>query len=389
VDAQQWHSHFDARQRRAALWNYAMFLTGIERIERALTAVLLAVPGHAERSFLATQISDEARSRIFFERFLREVAGQGNDTASTLRAAERHLTWGFRQIFGELDRVAEALRKKPGDRPVLAQAVSLCHVIIEGVLAIPGQHFIQRYVEKQGLLPGLTRGLSHVALDEARHVAFGMRLLRDMVSTSKDCRDAVIAMCNRTLPWMVGVFVPPGLDSSYSEGFDFTLADVYAFGLKSLESKLERVGIAPRELMLLSLDDRSLSYEERAKRLLVLVRAGVIGDDRREPRLSLEAFEILFDGTARALDVAVAASLGGPIEWDFTDAEPWHVIVTNGRVEAKPGRAGTPALCLEIASGDWAKVALGRSPARWALVTRKLRVHGHLPAKAKLAKLFN
>ena len=366
-----------------------MFLTGIERVERALTAILLAVPGHAERSFLATQISDETRSRLFFERFLREVAGQGHDTGSTLRAAERHLTWGFRQIFGELDKVAEALRKKPGDRPALAQAVSLCHVIIEGVLAIPGQHFIQRYVEKQGLLPGLTEGLSNVALDEARHVSFGMRLLRDMVSNSKDCRDAVITMCNRTLPWMVGVFVPPGLDASYSERFDYTLADVYAFGLKSLESKLERVGIAPSELMLLSLDDRSLSYEERAERLLVLVRAGVIGDDRREPRLSLEAFEILFDGTARALDVAVAASLGGPIEWDFTDAEPWHVVVTNGRVEAKPGRAGTPALRLEIASGDWAKVALGRSPARWALVTRKLRVHGHLPAKAKLAKLFN
>ena len=52
------------------------------------------------------------------------------------------------------------------------------------------------------------------------------------------------------------------------------------------------------------------------------------------------------------------------------------------------GRGGDPGLKLEISSGDWAKVAVGRSDARWALLKRRLKVHGNWQAKAKLSKLF-
>jgi Ribonucleotide reductase, small chain/SCP-2 sterol transfer family len=389
IDATQWRKKLSRSQREAAQWNYSMFLAGVEGVAKTCTTLLTSNPGRSESNLLATQVSDEVRSRVFFERFLREVTGQGWDAESTREAAERHLTWGFRQVFAELDKLMEALKKKPKDKTLLAQNVALCHVIIEGVLAIPGQHFIQRYIERQDVLPGLTEGLRNIARDEARHVAFGSRLLRDLVSSSKECRSAAIETFNRVLPWMVGVFVPPGMNAAYMECYDFSLEDVYVFGLKSLETRIERIGIEPRDVTLLSLDDRSLSYEERASRLLVLIRDGVIGDDRREPKLTPRSFEILFEGTERALDMETATSLGGPVEWDFTDADPWHLVVTNGEAEAKPGRAGTPALRLEIASGDWAKIAIGRSDSRWALLTRKLRVHGHLPAKAKLAKLFN
>ncbi|MGH2729947.1 MAG: SCP2 sterol-binding domain-containing protein, partial [Actinomycetota bacterium] len=101
-----------------------------------------------------------------------------------------------------------------------------------------------------------------------------------------------------------------------------------------------------------------------------------------------DAFEILFDGMTRVLDLDVARALGGPIEWDFTDAEPWHLIVTDDHAEAKPGRAGEPALRLETTAAEWAKIAVGRTDARWALLKRRLKVHGHLAAKARLPKLF-
>jgi putative sterol carrier protein len=114
-----------------------------------------------------------------------------------------------------------------------------------------------------------------------------------------------------------------------------------------------------------------------------------MGDDRREPVVSEEAFEILFDGMTLALDLDVARSLGGAIEWEFTDAQPWHIIVTNGHAEAKPGKAGEgAALRLESSAADWAKIAAGRVDPRWALLKRRLRVHGSLAAKAKLPKLF-
>lgn len=392
LDAKQWTEELDERQRESALWTYAMFLKGVETEARTLSAVMDATPFEDARAFLATQIVDEARHRMFLDRWLREVAGQGEDPVSTLSAVEAHLTWGFRQVFGELERVTDALRKKPRDRPLLTQAVALCHVIIEAVLAIPGGHFIHRYLEKRDILPGLAYGLTQTARDEERHVAFGAKFLDELVHHSKECRLAAIEMFDRVVPWMVGVFIPPDLDPSYTECFDFTLGEIYTFGLRALERSLQDVGINPREIRILARDDRSLPYEERARRLLVLIESGVFGDDTREPELKPEAYEILFEGMARAMDVDVARSLEGPLEWTFTDAEPWHLLVVGDHVEARPGAPGAQggaALRFESASGDWAKIAVGRFDPRWALLRRRLRVHGSLVTKAKVSKLFD
>ena len=388
VDKDHWMSRLDERQREAALWNYAMFLVGEEAVARTLTPVLDAAEGFPQSIFLTTQIVDEARHHVFFDRFMREVASQGRDTRSTLAAVDRHLTWGFRQIFAELDRVTEALRKKPKDRALLAQTVALYHVVIEGMLAIPGQHFIQRYVEKLEILPGFSGGMTHVSRDESRHVAFGIKFLGDLMRAHPECRAGAIEMWERVLPWAVGVFIPPRLDHSYAECFDFTLNEIYAFGLRSFETKLKRLGVRPDEIKMLSFQDQEETYEERSRKLWVLINSRVLGDDTIEPDLRPEAFEILFEGMTRVIDLDVARSLGGPIEWDFADAEPWHIVVTNGHAEAKPGRAGSPALRLEAASSDWAKIAVGRTDARWALLRRKLKVHGSLSAKAKMPKLF-
>jgi Ribonucleotide reductase, small chain/SCP-2 sterol transfer family len=388
VDAEHWNTKLDDMQRKSALWNYAMFLVGEEAVARTLTPVLDAASGFPESIFLTTQIVDEARHHVFFDRFMREVAGVGRDVRSTLDEVEGELTWGFKQIFGELDRVTEALRKKPKDRALLTQTIALYHVVIEGVLAIPGQHFIQRYVERFEILPGFTAGITHVSRDESRHVAFGVKFLGELVNSSKDCRDAALEMWERVMPWASGVFVPPNRDRRYAECFDFTLDEIFAFGMRSFETKLKRIGIAIEELRLFQGQDLTVSYEERARRAWVLIDCGVIGDDRREPELNEEAFELLFDGMTRVMDLETARGLGGPIEWDFTDAEPWHLVVTNGHVEAKPGRAGSPALRLEIASADWAKIAVNRIDPRMALLKRKLKLHGSLGAKAKLPKLF-
>lgn len=389
LDAEHWRTRLTDRQREAALWNYAMFLVGEEAVTRTLTPLLDAAPGYPESIFLTTQVVDEARHHVFFDRFMREVAGQGVDTDSTLDAMRPHLTWGFKQTFAELDKVTEALRKKPNDKTLAAQTVALYHLVVEGMLAVPGQHFIKRYVDRLGILPGFAEGIRNVARDESRHVVFGIRYLGDLIRSSSECRAAAIEMWDKVIPFAVGVFVPPGRDRSYAECFDFTLEEIYAFGLRSFETKLKRVGVHPSEIRLLSREDLTASYEERARRAWVLVDAGVIGDDERNPLLTRETFEILFEGMARSTDMEVARSLGGPIEWDFSDAEPWHIVVADGHVEAKPGRAGVPALRLEIASGDWARIVVGRTDARWALLTRRLRVHGSLSAKAKLAKLFN
>ena len=388
VDKEHWQSRLTEQQREAALWNYAMFLVGEEAVARTLTPVMDAAPDFPQQIFLSTQIVDEARHHVFFDRFMREVASIGRDTRSTLQAVDGYLTWGFREVFAELDRVTDALRKKPKDRALLAQAVTIYHIVIEGMLAIPGQHFIQRYVEKLEILPGFAEGMTNVSRDESRHVAFGIKLLGDLIRSSSECRAASIEMLNRVTRYTVGVFVPPGCDPSYAECFDFTLEEIYAFGLRSLVTKLKRLGIDPSEVRMLSRQDLDQPYEERSRKLWVLIRAGVLGDDKREPQMTRECLEILFEGMSKAIDLETARSLGGPIEWRFTDAEPWHLVVTNGHAEAKPGTAGEAALTLEISSADWAKIAVERIDPRLALLRRRLKLHGSLAAKRKLPKLF-
>ena len=388
VDEDHWHSKLTQEQREAALWNYAMFLVGEEAVARTLTPVVDAAPTKAQQIFLTTQVVDEARHHVFFDRFMRDVAKLGKDTESTLEAMEPFLTWGFKQVFSELDRITDALRRKPKDRALLAQTVALYHVIIEGTLAIPGQHFIQRYVEKMDILPGFSAGITNVSRDEARHVAFGIKFLGDLVREDEECRAAAIELWDRAMMWSVGVFVPPDRNPRFAECFDFTLEEIFAFGLRSFETKVRRIGIDPREIPIMQKMNPDISYEERARRAWVLIHDGVMGDDEREPAPAGESFEILFEGMVEAMDLDVARSLGGPVEWRFTDADPWHIVVTNGHAEAKPGHAGDPALTLESNASDWAKIAVGRVDPRWALLKRRLKVHGSLAAKAKLPKLF-
>lgn len=388
IDAKQWNEELSDTQREASLWNYAMFLKGVGTISRSLTAVLDAAPSPAHALFVSTQIADEARNRMFLDRFMREVAGKGHDPTSTFEALNEYTTWGFQQLIAEIENVAAALRKRPEDRALLTQLVALGHVIVEGVLAVAAEKFIHRYVTKTGIMPGMGEGLGHIAKDEERHVAFGMTLLGRLINTSNENRTAAIKAWNKALPWMVGVFIPPNMDPRYAESFDFTLEEIYAFGLQSFEEKLDQLGVSPDEMTLLRLDNRSLPYEQRAQRMLVLLETGILGDDRKEPEPTQVALEILFEGTVRAIDLDVARSLGGPIQWKFTDADPWHVVVTNDHAEAKPGEVNDPALVLEISSADWARVAVGRTDARWALLKRRLKVQGPWQAKSKLSKLF-
>ena len=289
TDKVHWRDNLTERQRESALWNYAMFLVGEEAVARTLTPICDAAPTYPQSIFLTTQIVDEARHHVFFDRFLREVAAQGRDIKSTLAEADEYLTWGFRQVFAELDRVTDQLRKKPKDLPLVAQSIALYHVVIEGMLAIPGQHFIQRYVKKLDILPGFREGIDKVSRDESRHVAFGIKFLGDLIRESKECRAAAIEEWDRVLRWTSGVFIPPNHDSSYAECFDFTLEEIYAFGLRSFVTKMKRLGIEPDEVRMLSRLDLTKTYEENSRDLWVLIRAGVLGDDRREPEMTREA----------------------------------------------------------------------------------------------------
>src|SRR3989440_11568923 len=72
-DREDWHEKFSDLERRAALWNYAMFFHGEDSVADNLSPYIDAAPREEQKYFLATQQVDEVRHAVFFNRFLREV----------------------------------------------------------------------------------------------------------------------------------------------------------------------------------------------------------------------------------------------------------------------------------------------------------------------------
>src|SRR5688500_6198577 len=217
TDREQWRTEFSDLERRAALWNYSMFFHGEDAVADDLSPFIDAAPREEQKYFLATQQVDEARHAVFFARFMHEVSERGDGTvAGGLAATAPELTWGFRKTFALLEKVVDELWRDRS-RTKLAQAVVMYHFVVEATLAQPGQHFISDYLTARGLLPGFSAGMHNVALDEQRHIAFGVRLLADLAREDPDVRHAVAEQLRAVTPYSLAVFVPPGWDERYVE----------------------------------------------------------------------------------------------------------------------------------------------------------------------------
>ena len=106
----------------------------------------------------------------------------------------------------------DRLAVEPEDTETLVEAVTLYHMVIEGMLALTGQHFIISYNEEVGTLPGFVEGFNNVARDEHRHVAFGARFLREMAQKDERYRDAIQRTLVECGPAADGVLQPPWAD---------------------------------------------------------------------------------------------------------------------------------------------------------------------------------
>ena len=169
-----------------------------------------ALPVHRRRAkeeqkyFLATQQVDEARHRRLLPPLLQGGDRRRRHDPATLAFTEPQLNWGYRGVFGRLDRMAEELRS---DRslPKFAQAIALYHLVVEASMAQPGQHFIEDYFAKAGTMPGFTEGMDNVSRDEQRHIGFGVKVLSELLAESDECKAAVTSCCARCCPTRRGL----------------------------------------------------------------------------------------------------------------------------------------------------------------------------------------
>jgi ribonucleotide reductase beta subunit family protein with ferritin-like domain len=388
-DREGWDSLSDI-QRRSAMWIYSMFFYGEDRVADTLAPYINAAPTEEQSYFLATQQVDEVRHSVFFHRFFKEVIGvDGTSLQATLASTLPQLNWGYHGIFDRLDVMAEELRK---DRslPKYAQAITLYHLIVEGSLAQPGQHFIEDFFASEDTMPGFSSGMANVSRDEQRHIGFGVKVLAELLAESEECKAAVVELLRETLPYGVAVFTPPNWDREYTECYGFTLEDIFAFGLKLIRQRWRMIGFPTEEMPPGVFPfDPEMTEEEIADNQIKLLMAGVVGQPGLiKPQSSPELQRLFFDIVARSADPAAAN--GSPLvyQWRFKDADPWHLVVDNGSTKAEPGEAPNPTVTFETSWADWVNSTTpGSSPVK-SILRGRIRPRGNVRELLRMRKVF-
>jgi ribonucleoside-diphosphate reductase beta chain len=244
-DRQDW-DRFSEEEQRDILWGLSSFFIGEERVTTQFSGLVMAYEDEQEEAFLTTQQVDEARHMQFFDRYYREVFEYGGDgITDRLQRVREHVTPSFVTLFDEnLVETGRRLIADPSDIGTKVEFVTMYHMVMEGTLALTGQHFLLDYFEKNGLLPGFVEGFGNIARDEHRHVAYGTWFLQQKTSQDESLKARVQQTLQELLPLAAGVLVPPGyeLGDEY-EFFGYTSQEQNEYAFTALTRRLKVVGV--------------------------------------------------------------------------------------------------------------------------------------------------
>lgn len=245
VDREQWVTTPSESQIHTT-WSLGSFYIGEERVTADLVPFVAAAPSGEIEAFLSTQLVDEARHAVFFDRFGSEVMVlEAGDLRGRLKELEAMMIEPWHQLFDEdLRGISKRIAERPDDLDLFVEGVTTYHMVIEGVLAMTGQHFLLKYMEEHGLFPGFQKGFSLVERDEHRHIAFGVRFLKEAIEQEPRYRDIVLNKVLELVPHATHVFVPPYADSakefvSYGNRSD----EIYGFAYRSLKRRMGLLGL--------------------------------------------------------------------------------------------------------------------------------------------------
>jgi len=237
------------------IWSTASFYIGEERVTADLAPFVIAAPSGEVEVFLTTQLVDEARHAAFFDRFMAEVlALQSDDLRGRLGEMEALMLPAWHRVFDDYLRgIANRVKAKPDDLDLFVEGICTYHMVIEGVLAMTGQHFILKYMNDHGLYPGFVKGFSLVEQDEHRHIAFGVRFLKEVCDEEPRYRKLIQDKIVELVPQACHVFVPPHADDpSDFVSYAYTSAEIYGYAYRALRRRMSVIGVevpAAGELM--------------------------------------------------------------------------------------------------------------------------------------------
>jgi len=244
LDREDWLKASDL-DRKATLWSHRLFFNGEERVTATLAPFVWAAPTPEIEIFLSTQMVDEARHTVFFDRWWREVVGTDTKNLKDLLAEIRPDTnEGYNTLFYDrLPSTAQRMASNPKDFDAFVEGVTIYHIIVEATIALTGQRFELESMRDLGTTDrGFYRGFTAVARDESRHVSFGIKVLQEAV---REDPERFAPLIQRTLieclPLVAGTLDPP--DPAYITEFGHTESEILQFAMDSLNKRLRAIGI--------------------------------------------------------------------------------------------------------------------------------------------------
>jgi ribonucleoside-diphosphate reductase beta chain len=245
VDREQWVTTPRESQIHTT-WSLGSFYIGEERVTADLVPFVGAAPSGEVEAFLSTQLVDEARHAVFFDRFGSEVMVlEAGDLRGRLKELEAMMLEPWHRLFDEdLRGIARQISERPHDLDLFVEGITTYHMVIEGVLAMTGQHFILKYMEEHGLFPGFQKGFSLVERDEHRHIAFGVRFLKDMIEQDPRYGEIVQRKVLELVPHASHVFAPPYAESPAEFiSYGYHSSEIYGFAYRSLKRRMGLLGL--------------------------------------------------------------------------------------------------------------------------------------------------
>ncbi len=243
ADRRDWQS-MSEYEREQMLYGLSAFFVGEERVTNQFSGLVLAAEDKHEEAFLLTQQVDEARHAQHFNRLYEEVLDFDGQFEDRLARARTYLTDAYFELFdGYLVEDHRRLLADPTNVEAKLDFITTYHMVIEGTLALTGQHFQATRLERRGILPGHLEAFKRISQDEHRHVAYGTWYLQDK-ARDPELAKRVQDKLAQTLPAASGVIVPPGLDADDDADYlDATPRERNEFAYRALSRRLKVIGI--------------------------------------------------------------------------------------------------------------------------------------------------
>jgi ribonucleoside-diphosphate reductase beta chain len=248
-DKEDW-ANFPSELKIQLMLGFRGFFLGEAAVTDTLSPLVHAAPTDDDRHFLTTQLVDEARHTIFFDRFFREALGVEGIDAARRETEEIGYTAdkdrGYSKLFyKDLVEVTDAVRLDPTDYGKWVAGIVLYHMLVEGMLALAGQRRILHVARRFNLLPGFRAGFTMVTRDESRHVNYGVYALAQAVEAGFG--EHMIATAERHLEPTCDVLtapfrrIPPIPPEFLRE---FPIRQGWDFSINQLRKRLRASGIA-------------------------------------------------------------------------------------------------------------------------------------------------